>query len=87
MNFVRVYGGFDLYGGTMLTVDNPYSGNLFLGGIGFGGIEIYTSKWSAAFIEGGGGGGGLLIEGDNVIAANNGHLGGGFIRVGSRFYF
>ncbi|MBI9100383.1 MAG: hypothetical protein JEY91_18005, partial [Spirochaetaceae bacterium] len=33
LNFVRIYGGFDLYGGTMLTVDNPYSGNLFLGGI------------------------------------------------------
>ena len=86
LNFVRVYGGFDIYIGTMLTARNAYSGNLFLGGLGFGGLEIYTSRWSAFFIECGGGGGGHLIKGDNLFVNEYGHLGGGFVRVGTRFF-
>ncbi len=82
-----MYGGLDLYVGTMITASIPYSANLFIGGLGFGGIEIFSSRRSAFFIECGGGGGGHAYRGSNIIAQEGfGFLGGGFVRVGTRFF-
>lgn len=86
LNFVRMYGGIDLYLGTVMTVTNSYDANLFTGGLGYGGVEIYSSAHTAFYIECGGGGGGMVLPGSNPVVAGAGYLGGGFVRVGSRFF-
>jgi len=86
-NSVRLYGGADVQMGTMFTETNSYSANIFMGALFYGGLEVYTSRYVAFFMECGGGGGGHIIAGDNPFAGEKGYLGGAFIRSGCRVFF
>ncbi len=63
-NFIRIYGVAEFIFGytftdpedndTPETYINKYGKNFTFGALGSGGIEFYTSKWTAFFIEVGG---------------------------------
>ena len=87
-NFMRIYGNTEfLFGWTFNGAVN-YGSNFTFGGFGYGGIEFYTSKYAALFIEAGGGSiYGFSID-KNQYIADNPWAGSGFgIKLGTRIYF
>ena len=96
---VKLYGGVDLlFGYTFTPYDDFFYGtsnllgaNLTYGIFGYSGIEYYTSKRSAIFIQAGGGYRGMKLfpdDPDNLYAVAVSWLGSGFgIELGMKFYF
>ena len=87
-NFIRVYGTTEfLFGWTFNPVEN-YGINFSFGGFGYGGIEVYTSKYSCLFIEAGGGAIYTFNDKSNQYLTENEWAGAGFaIRLGTRIFF
>jgi hypothetical protein len=75
-NFIRVYGYGEFIIGARIQNQEMdiYKNNVTIsfGGFGFGGIEFYTSRWCAIFIEAGGGYIGFVtLENENVKDIKN----------------
>jgi len=90
-NFMKFYGGFEInVGHTFSPTDvNRYKTNVTVGGVTFGGIEFFTSKWASVFLEVGGGPMSVITDSNNsfVKGQPNQWYGSGFMmRMGSRFF-
>ena len=86
-NFIRFYGLAEAFFGTTVSFGVEYGPNFTFGAFGFGGIEFYTTRWSAVFIEAGGGWMNIFGAAGNVYIEEDGWKGSGFgIKLGTRIY-